>query len=107
MDPRLRELLDVCQVVLNDDCVDEAPWRGRLRRAYDTMRNGQPSGCNCNPNNCGCNNDSGLSSTQRALRDTVTSPLEPEDMAEFCEECEEFTVINSKCAECGEEYDDR
>lgn len=35
------------------------------------------------------------------------SPLEPEDEAEFCEDCEGWTVIDSKCHECGREYDDR
>jgi hypothetical protein len=37
----------------------------------------------------------------------TSSPHEPEDEAEFCHECDDFTVINGKCHECGKEYDDR
>ena len=32
---------------------------------------------------------------------------ESEDDAEYCEICQDSTVIKSKCHECGEEYDDR
>ena len=36
-----------------------------------------------------------------------TGHAAPEPEEEFCEECGDFTVVNGRCLECGEEYDDR
>jgi len=44
---------------------------------------------------------------ERIEDNPLDCPFEHEDEAEFCHECNDFTVIDSKCHECGTEYDDR